>query len=294
MKKFTGSMLALLVLLAVGMSGTAVGEDNSGMMPPKVLVITREYTKPGRSGTPHERTESAFVQAMSRAKWPTHYLAVESLSGKNRALFLTGYESFDAWEIDAHAVQKNAALSSALDRAWAGDGELLSETDGGTFRFNEEYSLRPAVDIAHMRYFEISIFQVRPGHEKDWSDIVKMVTAAYQKIPDAHWAAYENVYGFPDNTYLIFNPMKSASEIDKNFAEGKDFVAAMGEDGMKKLSELSAAAIEMTQTNLFAFNPRMSYVSDDWVKADPDFWKPKAATAMPAAKKPAEKPAANP
>jgi hypothetical protein len=294
MKRITGSMLALFVLLAVGGSGRAVGQDKSAaMMPPKVLTITREYTKPGKSGTAHEKTESAFVQAMARAKWPTHYLAVESLSGKSRALFLTGYDSFEAWEKDTQATQKNAPLSAALDRAWAADGELLTETDSDAFQFREEYSLRPAVDIAHMRYFEISIFQIRQGHDKDWSDLVKLVSAAYEKIPDVHWATYANVYGLPGNTYIIFNPMKSAAEIDKGFTEGKDFEAAMGEDGMKKLGELSAAAIEMTQTNLFAFNPRMSYPSDDWVKADPDFWKPKAA--MPAAaKKPADKPASNP
>jgi hypothetical protein len=68
-------------------------------------------------------------------------------------------------------------------------------------------------------------------------------------------------------------------------------MAAMGEDGMKKLEELSAASIESSETNLFAFNPKMSYVSDDWVKADPDFWKPKPAAAPAAApKKPAKKP----
>ena len=290
MRRIAGSMLALFVLLSIGIPGSLAAQDKSAsMMPPKVLVITREYTKPGKSGTPHEKTESGFVQAMARAKWPTHYLAVESLSGKNRALFLTGYESFAAWEKDAKATQANASLSAALDRAWAADGELLSETDGGAFQYRDEYSLRPAVDIAHMRYFEISVFQVKPGHDKDWDDIVKLVTAAYQKIPDAHWATYANVYGSQDNTYLVFNPMKSAEEIDKAFAQGKDFEAAMGEDGMKKLSDLTAAAIAMTQTNLFAFNPRMSYVSDDWVKADPDFWKPKAEAG--ASKKAAEKPA---
>ena len=290
MRRIAGSMLALFVLLSIGIPGSLAAQDKSAsMMPPKVLVITREYTKPGKSGTPHEKTESGFVQAMARAKWPTHYLAVESLSGKNRALFLTGYESFAAWEKDAKATQANPSLSAALDRAWAADGELLSETDGGAFQYRDEYSLRPAVDIAHMRYFEISVFQVKPGHDKDWDDIVKLVTAAYQKIPDAHWATYANVYGSQDNTYLVFNPMKSAEEIDKAFAQGKDFEAAMGEDGMKKLSDLTAAAIAMTQTNLFAFNPRMSYVSDDWVKADPDFWKPKAEAG--ASKKAAEKPA---
>jgi len=33
----------------------------------------------------------------------------------------------------------------------------------------------------------------------------------------------------------------------------------------------------------------MSYVADEWIKADPDFWKPKAAGAPAGAKKPAEK-----
>jgi hypothetical protein len=285
-------MLGLLtLLLAVGASGIAVGQENPmGHMPPKVLSIFREYTKPGKNGAQHEKTESAFVQAMTRAKWPTHYLAVESISGKSRALFLTGYESFAAWEKDVLATQKNTALSSALDRAAAADGDLLSETDSVALTFRPDYSLRPEVDIAHMRYFEISLYQIRHGHDKDWEEIVKLVTAAYQKIPDAHWAMYAVVYGMQDNTYVIFNPMKSAAEIDKGFEEGKDFVAAMGEEGMKKLAELSAAAIESSQTNLFAFNPRMSYPSDDWIKADPEFWKP-ASPAPAMAKKPAEKPA---
>jgi hypothetical protein len=282
-------MPALFALLAVGMSGMAVGQAKAmGEMPPKVLTIMREYTKPGKAGSQHEKSESLFVQAVTRAKWPTHYLAVESVSGKSRALFLTGYDSFAAWEKDVLAEQKNTTLAAALDHAGAVDGDLLSETDQAVLTFHEEYSLRPQVDIPHTRYFEISLFQVKSGHDKDWAEIVKLVTAAYEKIPDAHWAAYQVVYGLPDTTYIIFNPMKSASEIDRNFAAGKEFEAAMGEEGMKKLSELTAAAIETSQTNLFTFNPRMSYPSDAWIKADPEFWKPKAAPAAPPAKKPAE------
>lgn len=293
MKKLVGSALSLFVTLAAGISGNAAAQDQpASHMPPKVLTITREYTKPGRSGTVHEKAESAFVQAMTQAKWPTHYIAVESLSGKSRALFLTGYESFEAWEKDVKAVEKNAALSSALDRAYAGDGELLSDIDSVVLAFREDYSLRPQVDIAHARYFEISHYQVKEGHEKDWDEIVKLVTAAYEKIPDAHWAAYECVYGLPHTSYIVFVPIKSATEIDKSFAEGKDFEAAMGEEGMRKLGELMAAAIEMSQTNLFAFNPRMSYPSDDWVKADPEFWAPKGGSAS-APKKPRAKAAEN-
>ncbi len=293
MKKIAGAMLALVVLLPIG-TGIAAAQDKSmATMPPKILVAGREYTKPGKSGTQHEKTESLFVQAMMRANWPTHYLAMESLSGKNRALFFTGYESFEAWEKDTRATEKNKMLSSALDHAWAADGDLLSETDGAVLAFREEYSLRPEVDIAHTRYFEISGWQVKHGHDKDWDEIVKMVKEAYSKIPDAHWAVYSAVYGMPDTTYIVFTPMKSLAEVDKNMMADKDFEKAMGEEGMKKLSELSARAIESSGTNLFAINPRMSYAADEWIKADPEFWKPKAAAAPAAGKKPAAKPADN-
>ena len=290
MKRFTASML--LVYLAVGGMGVAVGQEKSGAVPPpKILTISREYTKPGKAGTAHEKTESLFVQAMRNAKWSTHYLAVESVSGKSRALFLTGYDSFADWEKDIQGQQKNATLSAALDNAWAKDGDLLSDTDSGAFQFSEEYSLRPNVDIAHCRYFEIGRFVVRPGHEKDWDDLMKLVLAAYGKIPDAHWATYSQLYGTLNSaSYIYFVPMKSAAEIDRGLLEGKEFEAAMGPDGLKKLSELSAAAIAENQTNLFVFNPRMSYARDEWIKADPDFWAPKKAAA-PAAKKKAEAPA---
>lgn len=287
MKRVIGLLLGMSLLLGVQ---TMVAQEKA---PPKVLSVIREFIKPGRGGMAHDKTESAFVQAFSRAKWPTHYLAVDSLSGKPRSLFFIGYDSFEAWEKDSNAAQKDATLSAALDRATVADGDLLSEVNMSAFMYNEEYSYHSAVDIAHMRYFEISLFHLRPGHQKEWDDAVKMVNAAYAKaIPDAHWAAYGAVYGQPGDTYVFFTPMKSMAEIDQAFMANKKFEAALGEDGMKKLGELSAASIESSETNLFVFNPRISYPSDDWVKADPGFWKPKAAAGS--AKKATDKPAANP
>jgi hypothetical protein len=62
---------------------------------------------------------------------------------------------------------------------------------------------------------------------------------------------------------------------------------------MKKLNEIYGASVESSQHQLFAFNPYMSYVSDEWIKSDPDFWKPKAAPA-PAAKPAKAAPKAKP
>ena len=271
---------ACLLSLSLLVAGLATAQEKpSTIPPPKVLVITREFVKPGRAGTAHEKTESAFVQAFSNSKWPTHYLAVDSLSGRPRSLFMTGYDSFEALEKDTFAVQKNTALSASLDRAALSDGDLLSDIDAGTFAYREDLSLRPGADIPHMRYFEILRFHIRPGHDKDWESLVKLVTGAYEKMPDVQWASYQSVFGAPGDTFLIFIPRKSAAEIDRAFAQGKQFEAAMGEEGMKQMRELSAAAIESSETNLFAFNPRMSYVSEEWTKADPEFWTVKPALA---------------
>jgi hypothetical protein len=282
MNRLSRFLLGLSLVATVGYM-TAMAQESSQSLP-KVLQITREYTKPGKAGMAHEKTESAFVQAMTRAKWPTHYLGITSLSGKQRALFLTYYASFEAWEKDNAAVEKDTALSAALERASVADGELLDSIDQGVYVFRDELSLRPMADLSHMRYVQVSAYHLRPGHSTEWNELIKMVKTAYENaVPTAHWGMYELVYG-GGSTFLMLTARKTLAEVDRVFAEDRPkFEAAMGEDGMKKLRELVGAVVESSQHELFAFNPRMSYVADEWIKADPDFWKAKAAMA-PAAK----------
>jgi hypothetical protein len=281
MKKITLLSVGLCLLFIY--SGIASAQDPP-MGPPKVLVIQREYLKPGKAGSLHEKTEGGFVHAMTAAKWPTHYFGMDSLSGPSRALFFTGYPSFEAWEKDSLAVQKNATLSAALDRATVADGDLLSSFDSSVSVYRDDMSLRSTVDIAHMRYFEIMQFIIRPGHDKDWEELVKMYTSGFEKIPDAHWATFERMYGANTggsggDVFIVLNPMKSLAEIDSSFANSKKFMDGMSASDKKKLEELSAACIESVQTNLFAFNPKESYPDDAWIKAD-SFWKPQITSPV--------------
>jgi hypothetical protein len=256
---------------------TAAQEVSSGSASiPKVLQITREFVKPGKAGMAHDKTESAFAETLSRAKWPTHYIGMTSLSGKSRSLYFTSYESFEAWQKDQDAAAKNSTLSASLDQVGMSDGELLESVDQGVFYFHEEMSLHPRPDLSQMRYMEINVFHVRPGKEKQWAAVVKMAKEGYEKgVPDSHWGMFEEVYGGDGGTYLLLTSHKSLAEIDKGFAQNKQFEAAMGEDGMKKLDELYAECCEPAQQQLFAFSARQSYVKEEWIKADPEFWKPK-------------------
>lgn len=288
MRKFSSYVLGLALAVSCVVM-TAAQEKSAGPASvPRVMQIQREFVKPGKAGMVHEKAESAFVDAMTRAKWPTHYIGMTSLSGKSRALFLTSYDSFEAWEKDSAAVGKNPTLSAALDRAFMADGELLESADQGVFVFQNELSFHPHPDLSEFRFMEVEVFHVRPGKDKEWTEVVKMVKEAYEKaVPTAHWGMFREMFGGDGGTYLLLSGHKTLAEIDKGFAEDKAFEAAMGESGMKKLDELFADCAESSQQQLFAFNPHMSYVQDSWIKADPDFWKPKAAAA-PKAKAPAE------
>jgi hypothetical protein len=290
MKKLSGFLLGMCLVLGTASIAAAQEKSDAGMhAPPPVLNITREFVKPGKQGATHERTESAFVKAEANAKWPTHYLAMDSLSGKARSLFLTGFESFAAAEKDALATAKNSAFAAALDRAGVADGELLDSIDQTSWVYRADQSLNQTESLVGIRYFEIEAFRIKPGREDDWNAAVKMVKDAYSKgVPGAHWAMYQNVFGGEQDSFLVITPRKSASEIDAGFAEDAKFMAAMGPDGMKKLSELSAAAIASSETNLFVINPRESYMDEELMKADPDFWRPKSAPAAAPKKEKAE------
>ncbi|MGA7623682.1 MAG: hypothetical protein WB630_12650 [Candidatus Acidiferrales bacterium] len=272
MKKMYG--ISLAVYLCLGIAIVTPAQEKAGAMPPpKVLVINREVLKPGKSGLTHEKSESAFVKAMTAANSPNHYIALDSLTGKSRSLFLAGYSSFGDWEKGQLADMKNANLMAALDGAGVADGELLESYETGVYVLREDQSYNQNGGIAHDRYFDIEVFQIKPGHDADWDTIVKMVKPALAKInPDDHWAMYERAYG-GEPAFVVMRPMRSASEIDLGFANDPKFAAAMGEEGMKKLAELSAATIAASETNLFAINPHMSYVGTDMINADPDFWK---------------------
>ena len=279
MKNVAGLCFLPCLLLC---GGAMVAQDMSSdaVMPaPKVLLIMREYVKPGKAGAIHEKSEAAFVNAAKSANWPTHYVAVNSMSGRSRALFLMGYPSFEAWEKDNQAQEKNVALSAAFDKAALNDGELLSDYDQGVFTLDTENSLRMG-DAVHARYFEISSYRVKPGHRKDWMELVKIYRDAFEKaVPDAHWALYESYYGADNGgLYLVITPMKSLAEDDAGMGDGKKLQDALGPDGMKHVAELTAAAIESNQTNLFQINPKMSYAAAEWMKAD-SFWAPKMETA---------------
>jgi hypothetical protein len=257
--------------------------------PPAVIQVEREFIKPGKAGAIHDQSESNFVQAMAHAKWPTHYFALNSLSGPSRALYFTGYPSFAAWEKDRQAMDKNPELSAALEKASQSDGELLSSFDEAVLEYDSDLSYHAPPGLGNVRFLEITVFKIHPGHGMDWRNLVKMYVDGVQKaaIDDANWATFEIAYGGGDK-YVVISTDKSMADLDKGSADGKKFEDALGEEGMKKFSDLEASSVESVDAELFAINPKQSYPPQSWIDQDPSFWNSKptmASAASPRAAK---------
>jgi hypothetical protein len=283
--KMRHSKYSVTAILLCALSAPLLMAQDGSNGPPKVLVINREYLKPGKGG-PHEKTESAFAAAAKANKAPFHYLGLTSVTGPDRALFLSGYSSFTEWDNERKAMAKIPALGTALDNAMVSDGDLLSATDTSVWTFDAEKSLNPG-NLVGMRYMQITAFTLKPGHSAEWDEAVKLVKSAYKKgVPEANWSMFEEAYGSPGNGYIVIEPLKSISDIDGHMASEPKFAAALGAYGMKKLDELIAACVQDEHTNIFAFDPKLSLPPAEWIAAEPDFWAPKHVAA------PAKKPAA--
>lgn len=279
--KLTFKTVAVPMLLCTLGSPIPMLAQNDGTNgPPKVLFIAREVVKPGKAGALHEKTEGAFISALNANKAPMHYLGLNSITGPDRALFLSGYSSFAAMEEEHKAIGKIQGLEATLDRANVADGDLLLSTDESIWTRSDDLSYNSS-GLTGDRLMEISEYNVKPGHDREWNELVKLVIDGYKKgVPSASWTVFEKAYGNGGNTYLVFVPLKSMADIDHNFASDKDFIAALGKDGLKKLDELEASCIESHSANLFAFNPKISRVPDAWINAEPDYWKPKVAAPV--------------
>jgi hypothetical protein len=134
---------------------------------------------------------------------------------------------------------------------------------------------------------EITQFVVKPGHTQDFEAAAKLYIDGSKKGNiDTNFATFQLVYGTnTSNVFIVITTLKSLADTDKEMGFDEQFARAVGESGMKKLNDLTAASIESQMNNLFAINPKMSYPPDEWIKAEPSFWKPKPVPAP----KPAEK-----
>jgi hypothetical protein len=282
MKKWICSVAGLSFALA---GCPAAFAQTAAVPPPNILNIETINIKPYADG-PYDKVASEYPALSQELKDPMHFLAMEALTGAPRAIYLSGFDSFEALQKNEEWVPSDAVADAKIEALDARQAEYLSEVHHTLWHYRPDLSNNVAgADIPHSHYWEVIIFHMRPGHDEQFKELTKLYRDADlksgQNIP---WSSYEGMMGVTDS-YLVLVPMTSLKDEDAGLAHEKDFDVALGDQGKDRMNKLTEENVASVEDNLWMVNPEWSYVDKSWVDADPQYW-----GGEPAAK-PAHKPA---
>ena len=279
------SLLGIGVL--AGVAGLLVAQESP--QPPKLLLIIREDIKEGKGGA-HEKSEAQFMRAAAEAKFPVNILGLQSITGTQQAWFIEPYDSFESI-----AKSRAAMAKPELGTLDALDAEYRSGSRSWIAKYRPDLSFHGQQlmqTLPMMRYFNVITMRIRPEHDEDFAEVAKMAAAAAERSKnDQPAATYQIVSGAPSGTYLLFEPTASLKSLDAEPQRLQALFEAMGEGGKKRFLKLAGESIAFEEPQLFAIDPKMSYVSRQISSADPAFWIPKreepsqSAPDKPAAKR---------
>lgn len=250
---------------------------------PKVLMVVREQIKEGREAA-HAKAEEAWPRIFSKGNVTTHYVGMTAESGPSEAWFLEPYDSFGGME-KARGEIEQSPLAADLEVANVQDGELRTGSRTLLAVYRGDLSFHPAEAMSSLpkcRHMGVTVLRINYGHDADLAQIAKLLIDGDEKSnSDQPVLTYQAISGGPSGTYLIFSPMDSLAHMDAAPARLAAARQAMGERNRQRLDALAPEVVQSSESLLFAFNPRMSYVSKEFAAGDPEFWNPKPASAKP-------------
>jgi hypothetical protein len=292
MRKFF--LVLAIALLASGFSQVNA-QPAENMTPPPVLLVVREEIKPGKMPA-HSIQSAGYARLFSQLQTTSYRIALVPVAGnENEVVYITPLQSFKQMEqMQSDTDKKMAAVSGImkadLDRLENEGPDLHAGMRDMFTLYRPELSYDPGVDISKMRYFAITTVRVRPGQEDQYAEYVRNITnvARTKAKAELHIAAFQVIAGSASTTYMFFRPMKSLAEYDLRI--GARVRDAMTDDQKKKADKMAGETVVFSETSVYAFNPRMSYVPKDFSAGDPIFWNPKPeAPARPKPQRPAPK-----
>jgi len=243
---------------------------------PRVLMVVREQIKEGREAA-HARAEEAWPRIFSKGNVTTYYVGMTAESGPSEAWFLQPYDSFGGMEKARAEIVRSFATD--LEVANVEDGELRTGSRTLLAVYRNDLSYHPAEAMSSLpkcRHMGVTVLRIKYGHDADLVQAAKLLIDGYERSNSGQpILTYQVTSGGPSGTYLFFSPMDSLARVDEAPARTAAARQAMGERNQKHFDTLAQEVAQSSESLLFAFNPRMSYVSKDFAAGDPEFWNPK-------------------
>jgi len=269
---FTVSLCLSIAGLTLNAVPAAVAQEAGAVKgPSKYLFISNVDLKPNQAG-PFAKAQGAEVQALRAAKAPGRYIGMWAITGADHVLFLEGFDSFADMQKEHEALYGIPAAVAAITAGDAGQTASTAKDVSSIYSYEKDLSYNADIDLSKMRFMRTILFHVRQGHDEEFRNLAKLYVKAYQTaIPEARWAIFQKMYGIgSDNTYVLITPMESLAVVDAMHADNGKFVGAVGKEQLDALNKGMDDAVESSESDIFAFDPQLSYVPDSWLTSD--FW----------------------
>jgi hypothetical protein len=266
--------LAAISAAGLGTLNTAVAQGLPTTQP-KLITIYCEQVKVGLNAE-HAKHEAGWPAAYEKAKSPDYYLAMTSLTGPNEAWYVIPSESHAAFGEAMKREDKDPVLGAKLAKLARGDAKYISGARGLQAIAQPELSVGEFPDLSKARFYEITVFRVRPGHETQFVEAAKTYGAARKRAaPDTGYRVYQVIAGMPGPAYLAMSSVEDYGRFDRMLAADTATWQAATPEEQGLLQKAGAEALISTESNRFRVDPRQSYVPKETREKDSEFWKPK-------------------
>ncbi len=272
------------------------GPKETPTAPPKLVLLVYRKIQFGKVSERQE-LEVGMSRACDRVAVPNSWIDLESLTGPPETLSFDPFESFaqvdKAFSIWGQIYAAHPELACVQQQI---DATLASERAIITVRRDDLGYRAMSIDLSKMRFLRVLEVRLQPGHESDFAEGFKMLSAAYEKIDsDTPWMVYQIDAGMPSPSFLIFLPMSVLRQNDDLPARRKSLRDAEGKQAAEAMERIAREAYASAESNIYYISPEMSHVSKEFAEGDPDFWTPKrkanakSEESAPASKAPVPK-----
>ena len=256
-----------ILLLAGILSSAAAAQILTD--PPPIVQLVR---KPGTGG--------ASLKPYANARAEINVIGMASVTGLPETWLVEAHYSFASVEDLDQRIGALAPVRSFSDASDPLQDDVLAPSRTMLAQYRTDWSYRPDQAIRMFpkaRYFQISLFRIRPGTEANFGQLIRLRRATADAVNlDRPELAYQVFSGAPAGTWVFLAPIASLRSFDdgKNsmpvYAEG--LANARAKDG----SQIALDTEISREHLLFRVEPRISYVSSDFADVDPEFWRGKA------------------
>jgi hypothetical protein len=255
------------ILLLAGILSSAAAAQSLTDVPPIVQLVR----KPGTGG--------ASMKPYANAGAALNVIGMASVTGLPETWLVEAHYTFASVEDLDQRISALAPVRAFSDASDPLQDDVLAPSRTMLAQYRPNWSYRPDQAIRMLpraRYFQVSLYRIRPGTEGDFGELIRLRRATADAINlDRPDLAYQVISGAPAGTFVFLSPILSLRNFDDGvnpvpvFAEG--LANAKAKEGNKIASDTEISREHL----LFRVEPRISYVSRDFADVDPEFWRGK-------------------